>query len=97
MAITRETVLHVAQLARLSLNDSEVDPMLADLDRIVGYIDQLSELNTKDVPVTSHIAVTAARRVADEPHVSLATEIALAQGPRTREGGFAVPAFVDEG
>jgi aspartyl-tRNA(Asn)/glutamyl-tRNA(Gln) amidotransferase subunit C len=97
MPITRETVLHVAQLARLSLDEAEVDPMLTDLASIVGYIDQLSELDTSDVPATAHLAVLAAPRVADVAHVSLDTEVALAEGPRTREGGFAVPAFVDEG
>lgn len=97
MAITRETVLQVAKLARVSLDGSEVDTMLSDLGRIVGYIDQLAELDTSDVPPTAHIAVSAAPRMPDRAHASLDTELALSEGPRVHDGGFAVPAFVDEG
>jgi len=97
MALTRETVLHVARLARLSLEEAEVDPMLADLASIVGYIDQLAELDTTDVAPTSHVAVQAAPRRPDVAHPSLDTALALSQGPRVHDGGFAVPAFVDEG
>jgi aspartyl-tRNA(Asn)/glutamyl-tRNA(Gln) amidotransferase subunit C len=97
MAITRATVLHVSRLARLNLEESEVDAMLSDLGRIVGYIDQLSELDTSDIPATAQIAVTAAPRRADIAEASLDTELALSQGPRVHDGGFAVPAFVDEG
>jgi aspartyl-tRNA(Asn)/glutamyl-tRNA(Gln) amidotransferase subunit C len=97
MAITRETVLRVAKLARLSLDDAEVESMLSDLGRIVGYIDQLSELDTKEVPPTAHLAVTAATRRSDIIETGLDTELALSQGPRVHDGGFAVPAFVDEG
>jgi aspartyl-tRNA(Asn)/glutamyl-tRNA(Gln) amidotransferase subunit C len=97
MAISRETVLHVARLARLSLEESEVDSMLADLSRIVGYIDQLSELDTTEVPPTAHLAVLSAPRRIDAVGESLDTTVALSEGPRVHDGGFAVPAFVDEG
>lgn len=97
MAITRDTVLQVAKLARLSLEDSEVDAMLTDLGRIVSYIDQLAQLDTSDVPPTAHIAVQAMPRMPDVAHVSLDTALALSEGPRVHDGGFAVPAFVDEG
>jgi aspartyl-tRNA(Asn)/glutamyl-tRNA(Gln) amidotransferase subunit C len=97
MAITRETVLHVAKLARLSLEEAEVDPMLSDLGRIVLYIDQLSELDTADIAPTAHVAVQAAPRRPDVADKSLDTALALSQGPRVHDGGFAVPAFVDEG
>lgn len=97
MAINRDTVLHVARLARLSLEQAEVDPLLADLGRIVGYIDQLAELDTTNIAPTAHIAVRAAPRRSDETRESLDTQVALAQGPRVHDSGFAVPAFVDEG
>jgi aspartyl-tRNA(Asn)/glutamyl-tRNA(Gln) amidotransferase subunit C len=97
MAITRETVLHVARLARLSLEESEVGPLLSDLDQIVGYIDELAELDTTDVAPTAHLAVHAAPRRPDIAHECLDTAVALEQGPRVHDGGFAVPAFVDEG
>jgi aspartyl-tRNA(Asn)/glutamyl-tRNA(Gln) amidotransferase subunit C len=97
MAILRETVIHVARLARLELTENELQSLEGDLSRIVGYIDQLAELDTSAVPETSHMAVEAAPHRADQVHTSLTTEIALAECPRTHGGGFAVPAFVDEG
>jgi aspartyl-tRNA(Asn)/glutamyl-tRNA(Gln) amidotransferase subunit C len=97
MAITRETVLHVARLARLNLEESEVGPLLSDLGRIVGYFDQLAELDTTNVAPTAHVAVKAAPRRSDVAGESLDTAVALSEGPRVHDGGFAVPAFVDEG
>jgi aspartyl-tRNA(Asn)/glutamyl-tRNA(Gln) amidotransferase subunit C len=97
MAITRENVLHVARLARLSLDESEVDSLLSDLGRIVGYIDQLAELDTSAVEPTAHIAVQSAPRRSDVAQPSIDTTVALSAGPRVHDGGFAVPAFIDEG
>jgi aspartyl-tRNA(Asn)/glutamyl-tRNA(Gln) amidotransferase subunit C len=97
MAITRETVLHVAKLAKLSLEPHEVEQLQTDLGNILGYMDQLSELDTTQVEPTFHIAVKAMPRMVDEVHQSLPTEVALSQGPRVHDDGFAVPAFVDEG
>ncbi|MGE5700761.1 MAG: Asp-tRNA(Asn)/Glu-tRNA(Gln) amidotransferase subunit GatC [Deltaproteobacteria bacterium] len=54
MAITREEVLHVARLARLSLSEAEVDRLRDQLDDILDYIRQLDALDTRDVIPTSH-------------------------------------------
>jgi aspartyl-tRNA(Asn)/glutamyl-tRNA(Gln) amidotransferase subunit C len=74
-----------------------VDPMLSDLARIVGYIDQLAELDTHEIPPTAHLAVLAAPRRPDVVQAGLDTDVALSAGPRVHDDGFAVPAFVDEG
>ncbi|MDF3071169.1 MAG: glutamyl-tRNA amidotransferase subunit [Polyangiaceae bacterium] len=96
MAITRENVLHVAKLARLELTETEIDRMQRDLDGILEYVNQLSELDTKDVPATTQVAVVAAPFRSDEPRPSLPHDLALGQAPRFSSDGFAVPAFVDE-
>jgi len=54
MAITREEVLHVARLARLSLSEAEVGRLRDQLDDILDYIRQLEALDTRDVIPTSH-------------------------------------------
>jgi aspartyl-tRNA(Asn)/glutamyl-tRNA(Gln) amidotransferase subunit C len=97
MAITRQDVLHVAGLAKLRLDDSEVDPMRRDLEQIIGYVELLGELRLDDVEPTAHVAVEAAPLRTDQPASGLSSERALAEAPRTSAGGFAVPAFVDEG
>jgi len=96
MAITRDNVLHVAKLARLELTEAEIDRMQRDLDGILEYVNQLSELDTQDVPATTQVAVVAAPFRGDEPRPSLPHDLALSQAPRSSSDGFAVPAFVDE-
>lgn len=96
MAITRDNVLHVAKLARLELSETEIDHMQRDLDGILEYVNQLSELDTTNVPATAQVAVVAAPFRSDEPHQSLPHDAALSQAPRASSDGFAVPAFVDE-
>jgi aspartyl-tRNA(Asn)/glutamyl-tRNA(Gln) amidotransferase subunit C len=96
MAITRDNVLHVAKLARLELTEAEIDRMQRDLDGILEYVNQLSELDTKDVPATTQVAVVAAPFRGDEPRPSLPHDLALSQAPRSSSDGFAVPGFVDE-
>ena len=96
MAITRETVLHVAKLARLELGDSEIDRMQKDLGNILEYVNSLAELDTASVAETAQVAVLGAPLRPDSVEPSLANEVALAEAPRSAGGGFAVPAFVDE-
>jgi len=97
MTITRENILHVAKLARLRLGETEVSELQADLDRIVGYIEKLQELDTSGIEPTAHVAVDAAPLRPDEIVQGLTNVAALAEAPRPRDGGFAVPAFMDEG
>lgn len=96
MAITRDNVLHVAKLARLELSEAEIDKMQRDLDGILEYVNQLSELDTNGIAATTQVAVVAAPFRSDEPRPSLPHDLALSQAPRSSSDGFAVPAFVDE-
>ncbi len=97
MTIERSTVRHIARLAHLELEDDEVEAFRTDLDRIVQYVEKLSELETSSVQPTAHVSVTEAPLREDRTVTGLATALALGEGPRTQPGGFAVPAFVDEG
>jgi aspartyl-tRNA(Asn)/glutamyl-tRNA(Gln) amidotransferase subunit C len=96
MAITRETVLHVARLARLELEDEEIERMQRDLGKILGYVDQLGELSTDGILATAHIAADRAPLREDRVVPSLGHDVALQEAPRPSGGAFAVPAFVDE-
>jgi len=96
MAITRETVLHVARLARLDLSEEEVVHMQRDLSSILDHVAELSALDTSEVPETAHVAVDAAPLRHDVRQPGVANEIALREAPRSSAGAFAVPAFMDE-
>lgn len=52
MSITREDVLHLAKLSNISLSESQIEPLIKDLDNIVDYISQLDELDTTNVEPT---------------------------------------------
>ncbi len=52
MSITREDVLHLADLSSISLSEEQIEPLIKDLGNIVNYFAQLNELNTEDVEPT---------------------------------------------
>jgi aspartyl-tRNA(Asn)/glutamyl-tRNA(Gln) amidotransferase subunit C len=93
--VDRALVLHVAKLSSLSLTDVEADRFAAELARIVGYVEQLDELDTRDTTPTAQVQLDRAPWREDEPTPCLSHEDALAQAPRVEDGGFAVPTFVE--
>ena len=52
MSITREDVLHLAELSSISLDEAQIEPLKKDLDNIVNYFSQLDELDTENVEPT---------------------------------------------
>ncbi|MBQ3309906.1 Asp-tRNA(Asn)/Glu-tRNA(Gln) amidotransferase subunit GatC [Candidatus Saccharibacteria bacterium] len=55
MEITREEILHLADLSNFSLSDEEIDHLGADLQNIIKYISQLDELDTAGVEPTYQV------------------------------------------
>jgi len=53
--ITREDVLHLAQLSSLKLDDSEVDGLQANISDILGYVEKLNNLNTEGIEPTYQV------------------------------------------
>lgn len=96
MSISREHVLHVARLARLSLTEAEVQRMVTDLGKILEHVEKLQAVDTSGVALTSYVAVERAPFRSDSPLAGVLGDVALSQAPRHAEGGFAVPGFVDE-
>ncbi|MBN2197138.1 MAG: Asp-tRNA(Asn)/Glu-tRNA(Gln) amidotransferase subunit GatC [Polyangiaceae bacterium] len=97
MTITRQDVLHIARLARLRLEDHEVEGFIGELDRILEYIGLLRELDTTEIPAMSHVVVAESPLRDDTVAPALDRDAVLAEAPRRVGEGFAVPAFVDEG
>ena len=94
--INREQVLHIAKLARLTLSEEEVPAVTEQLIKILDHIAHLSEVDTSHVEPTAQVGVERLPLRADVPHVSLQREVVLASAPANAEGGFVVPAFVNE-
>jgi aspartyl-tRNA(Asn)/glutamyl-tRNA(Gln) amidotransferase subunit C len=89
--IDREQVLHVARLARLRLNDAEVEQMAAELGSVLDHIEKIGELDLDDVEPTTHVVDVAGALRADEPRPSLPRDVALESAPDAAAGGFRVP------
>jgi aspartyl-tRNA(Asn)/glutamyl-tRNA(Gln) amidotransferase subunit C len=89
--LDRAQVLHVARLARLALDDDEVERMGAELSKVLGHVERIRELDLAGVTPTSHAVDVAGVMRADEPVPCLPNEVALASAPEPVDGGFGVP------
>jgi aspartyl-tRNA(Asn)/glutamyl-tRNA(Gln) amidotransferase subunit C len=89
--IDREEVLHVARLARLALEEEEIEPMARELSAVLDHVARIAELDLDDVAPTSHVVDVSGALRADEPRTCLPREVALAQAPAVSEDGFLVP------
>lgn len=89
--ISREEVMHVAELARLHLEEDEVPRLQEELSRIIEYVQRLSELELEGVPPTAHVAPLKNVFRSDEPGQCLAQEEAVAGAPAVEQGQFLVP------
>lgn len=95
MKITREQVLHVASLARLSFTDEEADKFSGQLGAILEYVEQLDEPDVSGVEPMAHVhdIVNAFRE--DEAGISLSNEKALQASALTEDGCFRVPKVIE--
>ncbi len=89
--ISEEEVRHVANLARLGLTDEEVEKMGGQLGAILDSIEQIQELDLRDVPPTANALNLTNVFRPDEPGVCLAPEDALSTAPNPVDNLFAVP------
>ncbi len=96
MAITRSDVENVALLARLQLSESELDRLAGELANIVGYVDQLAEVDTTGVEPMAHAVEVHNVFVDDVVEPSLPREAALSNAPRHNERGYLVPPVLGE-
>jgi aspartyl-tRNA(Asn)/glutamyl-tRNA(Gln) amidotransferase subunit C len=96
MAITREEVLHVARLARLSLSLAEADKMREQLGNIFSYIRQLDRLDTADVVPTSHAVEMGTPFREDSVHPFEEKEKILKNAPDREGDFFRVPRIIED-
>ena len=94
--ITQEQVKKVAHLARLELNENEINNHAEQLEKILDYIRQLEKIDTNNVPATTRaIEVTNVFRK-DEKKNSDCNEALLELGPSREDKYFKVPKILNE-
>jgi aspartyl-tRNA(Asn)/glutamyl-tRNA(Gln) amidotransferase subunit C len=94
--ISQAEVEHVARLARLALSEAETARMRGQLDAILGYVEQLRRIDTRDVPPTDHVLPLANVMREDEVRPSYPAEAMLANAPDRTDSAFRVPRILEE-
>lgn len=95
MSVDKATVRRIAKLARIALPEERVEPMMAELNGILGWIEQLQEVNVEGVePMTSVVAQKLRMR---EDIVTAGGNAAaiVANAPLTEDNFFVVPKVVE--
>lgn len=95
MKISRSEVEHVARLARLALDNAEIDTLTGDMDAILAYVDQLDRLNTEGIVPTAHAVPMANAFRQDQVCASFTPEQAQENAPSPDPAGFRVPRVIE--
>jgi aspartyl-tRNA(Asn)/glutamyl-tRNA(Gln) amidotransferase subunit C len=94
--ITLAEVEHVSRLARLELSAAEKERMRSQLDVILAYVAKLNEVDTRDVPPTSHVLPLVNVMREDEVRPSYPADAMLANAPEAEGELFRVPKILEE-
>ncbi|CAM3206061.1 Asp-tRNA(Asn)/Glu-tRNA(Gln) amidotransferase subunit GatC [Sphingomonas antarctica] len=95
MSVDSATVRKIAGLARIAMSDAEVEAMVPELNNILGWIEQLGEVDTSQVaPMTAVIPNTLRLRddVVTDGNVR---DKVLANAPAPEHGFFGVPKVIE--
>ena len=95
MEFDKNSTLKLAKLARLSLNDEQLDSLEKDLTSIVSFIDQLKEINTEKIDPTSNSLNQDLILRDDIPENKLSNEDLLRNVPDSELGFFVVPKVIE--
>jgi len=96
MSLTRADVEKVSLLGRLLLSPAELDTMTTQLTRVVGYVEQLSEVNTDGIQPMAHAVEMNNVFRDDAQAASLPRDAALANAPKRDSECYRVPAVLGE-
>ncbi len=91
MSVSLEDVRHLAELSQIRLDKTELTSLAGDIDRIVGYIDQLDELDTAGVEPTFQLTGLENVWRADEVKLQLGRQELLQLAPDSEDGQVKVP------
>ncbi len=95
MSVDNATVKRIAHLARIKLSEADVAPLAAELSGLIGWIEQLGEVDTKGVePMTAVIPLTLKWREDVVTDGDVRDKV-LSNAPASGYGFFAVPKVIE--
>ena len=95
MSVTNEQVRHIARLARIAMSDDEIERLAPELNNILGWVEQLGEVNTDGVEPLTAVIDQQLRLREDEVTDGNCRDDILANAPEAQHGFFAVPKVIE--
>lgn len=93
--IDKNTVEHIANLARLELGEGDIASFTEELGSILDYVEQLNQVNTEGIEPTAFMVPEHDPLRGDKKKKSLPAEKILQNGPSVKKGFFAVPKVIN--
>jgi len=95
MSVNTEQVRHIAKLARIAMSDAEVEAMVPELNNILGWVEQLGEVDTDGVEPLTAVIDQELRLRDDAVTNGNIRDAVLANAPAAEHGFFAVPKVIE--
>jgi aspartyl-tRNA(Asn)/glutamyl-tRNA(Gln) amidotransferase subunit C len=95
MALDKSQVAHIAALARIRLSEAELEPVAAELSKILEWVEQLNEVDTSRVAPMASVAASGLPMREDRVTDGNCREAVLANAPHSARGFFAVPKVIE--
>ncbi len=95
MSVDAATVRHIARLARIAVSDAEVEALAPELSNILGWIEQLAEVDVTGVAPMNAVIPNALRLRDDVVTEGDRRDEILANAPLAEHGFFAVPKVIE--
>jgi aspartyl-tRNA(Asn)/glutamyl-tRNA(Gln) amidotransferase subunit C len=95
MSVTPEQVRHIARLARIAMSDEEIAALAPELNNILGWVEQLGEVNTDGVEPLTAVIDQKLRLRDDVVNDGDCRDAVLANAPAAEHGFFAVPKVIE--
>lgn len=95
MSLDKDTVRRIARLARIRVEEEALDPLAGELNNILGWVEQLGEVDTADVPPMTSVVEAEPFRRPDRVDDGDRVDDVLANAPEEAEHFFVVPKVVE--
>jgi aspartyl-tRNA(Asn)/glutamyl-tRNA(Gln) amidotransferase subunit C len=95
MSVSTEQVRHIAKLARIAMSDEEIERLAPELNNILGWVEQLAEVDTDGVEPLATVIDQKLRLRDDVVTEGDIRDEVLANAPETEHGFFAVPKVIE--
>jgi aspartyl-tRNA(Asn)/glutamyl-tRNA(Gln) amidotransferase subunit C len=95
MSVDTATVRHIAKLARLKMSDAEVEALVPELNNILGWVEQLGEVDTDGVEPLTAVIDQKLRLRDDVVNDGDCRDAVLVNAPDAQHGFFAVPKVIE--